>query len=143
MRRNKAVSRAVRVPDRHVLSSSRPVERHELHVDESGIPHKPDKTAHHMSGSAPASAAPGRISSHVRALLLAHIEYPRPARRRGWRGLGTFQLLIVREGVRRVTMLASTGHGLLDQAAVRGLMDAGRIPLKDGVYDLPVEFRLQ
>lgn len=142
MTRNKAVSRVARVPDRHV-PSPRPVERHKLHVDESGTPRRPAKTTHHMSGSAPAPAAPGRISSRARALLLAHIEYPRPARRRGWRGLGTFQLLIVREGVRRVTMLASTGHGLLDQAAVRGLMDAGRIPLKDGVYDLPVEFRLQ
>ncbi len=142
MTRNKAVSRVARVPGRHV-PSSRPVERHQLHVDESATPRRPAKITDHTSASAAASTAPGRISSRARALLLAHIEYPRPARRRGWRGLGTFQLLIVREGVRRVTMLASTGHGLLDQAAVRGLMGAGRIPLKDGVYDLPVEFRLQ
>lgn len=85
----------------------------------------------------------GRIPSRTRALLLAHIEYPRPARRRGWQGKGEFQLLIARNNVRKVKVLASTGYQQLDQAVRRGLLAAGRIPLGDGMYKLPVEFRLQ
>ena len=85
----------------------------------------------------------GRISPQVRSMLLASITYPRLARRRGWQGKGEFQLLIARQNVRKVRMLASTGHRQLDQAATHGLLAAGHIPLGDGIYKLPVEFRLR
>jgi len=143
IKHGKTIAQAIQAPEHHD-SLAHPVERRESHVVASDASHGPVKAVHHMPTDLVSSfAAPGRISSRARTLLLAHIGYPRPARRRGWKGLGTFQLLIVHEGVRKVTMLASTGHGLLDQAAVRGLMAAGRIPLLDGIYDLPVEFRLQ
>jgi len=88
-------------------------------------------------------AMSGQMSSRIRSLLLAHIEYPRPARRRGWQGKGEFQLMITRKNVHKVKMLASTGYRQLDQAAKRGLLAAGHIQLDDGIYNLPVEFRLQ
>lgn len=104
---------------------------------------KQDNGVQGAPSRATAVAMPGRIPSRTRSLLLAHIEYPRPARRRGWQGKGEFQLLIARNNVRKVKVLASTGYHQLDQAVRRGLLAAGRIPLGDGIYKLPVEFRLQ
>jgi len=96
-----------------------------------------------MHVHAVATNVSGHISSQARSLLLANIEYPRPARRRGWQGTGEFQLQIARKSVRKVKVLASTGYRQLDQAARRGLLMAGNVPLGDGIYKLPVEFHLQ
>jgi len=93
--------------------------------------------------SPPVPASTGRLTAQAQSMLLASIAYPHMARRRGWQGKGEFRLLIARKNVRKVSVLASTGHRLLDQAARQGLLAARRVPLDDGMYKLPVEFRLQ
>jgi len=93
--------------------------------------------------SPPVPARTGHLTAQAQSMLLASIAYPRLARRRGWQGKGEFQLLVARKNVRKVNVLASTGYRLLDQAARRGLLAVRRVSLDDGMYKLPVEFRLQ
>ncbi len=86
---------------------------------------------------------PPSMSAAAQAMLLANIRYPRLARRRRWQGKGEFQLAIVSQSIRNITMLVSTGHAVLDRAVQRGLSGVDHIPVADGQYRLPVEFRLQ
>jgi len=90
-------------------------------------------------------AAPGvrSMPASAQSMLLANIRYPRLARRRGWQGKGEFQMAIVSQSIRNITMLVSTGHAVLDRAVQRGLSGVDHIPVADGQYRLPVEFRLQ
>ncbi len=90
-----------------------------------------------------ASSMPYRMPASVQSMLLAHIHYPRRARRHGWQGKGEFQLAIVSQSIRNITMLVSTGHAVLDRAVRRGLASVDHIAIADGQYRLPVEFRLQ
>jgi len=102
--------------------------------------------ADHLSTSHGESAQPHQPSPMAvgaQSMLLANIHYPPQARRHGWQGVGEFQLAIVSQSIRNITMLASTGHDILDRAARRGLISVSTIPVPDGLYRLPVEFRLQ
>jgi len=76
-------------------------------------------------------------------MLLANIQYPPMARRHGWQGAGEFQLDIDSQSIRNITMLVSTGYAVLDGAVRRGLASVEHVPVADGQYRLPVEFRLQ
>jgi len=89
------------------------------------------------------SHQPATMTAAARSMLLANIHYPPMARRHGWQGVGEFQLDINRQSIRHVTMLASTGHAILDRAARLGLASVDHVPVADGQYRLPVEFRLQ
>jgi len=114
----------------------------------------PGQVAHELAGSTnnplrtghSESAAPHKLSfmpASAQSMLLASIHYPRLARRHGWQGKGVFQLAIVSQSIRNITMLGSTGHAILDRAARLGLASVDHIPVVDGKYRLPVEFRLQ
>ena len=78
------------------------------------------------------------------------LAYPDEARRRGWQGLVLLRLHINTTGrVTRVELIRSSGHAVLDEAAVRAVREwqgqpshvAGR-PVAS-VEVLPVRFRLQ
>lgn len=79
----------------------------------------------------------------MQSMLLANIHYPAQARRHGWQGAGEFQLDIDSQSIRKITMLMSTGHAILDRAVRRGLGSIEHVPVANGQYRLPVEFRLQ
>jgi len=83
------------------------------------------------------------MPQHIQAEIAARVSYPRQARRRGWQGEAQFLLNINEQTVRAVTMLASTGYPILDRAAQRGLSSVNHIPLSNGLYHMPVSFRLQ
>jgi len=83
------------------------------------------------------------MAADVQSMLLTNIHYPAQARRRGWQGAGEFQLDIDSQSIRKITMLMSTGHAILDRAVRRGLGDIEHVPVANGQYRLPVEFRLQ
>ena len=85
----------------------------------------------------------GDVPTALQAQMLAHVRYPRVARRHGWQGRAEFELRIYQQNVDRVTLLASTGFPLLDQAARRGLVSARDLPLSNGRYRMPVVFALR
>ncbi len=90
-----------------------------------------------------AAHLPSTLAAEAQAMLLANIHYPPQARRHGWQGAGEFQLDIDSQSISRVTMLMSTGHAILDRAVRRGLDNVEHVPVANGQYRLPVEFRLQ
>jgi len=106
--------------------------------------------ARHVAASLPVShgepatphASPS-MAANVQSMLLANIHYPAQARRHGWQGAGEFQLDIDSQSIRNITMLVSTGHAILDRAARLGLVSVNHVPVANGQYRLPVEFRLQ
>jgi len=79
----------------------------------------------------------------VRNHLLSHVQYPHQARRRAWQGITQLSLHIQQQHIHEVVLLASSGYPVLDRAAQQGLALIDTIPLADGIYHLPVEFRLQ
>ena len=99
----------------------------------------------------PRPATPGpRLEAALRLRLAEHFRYPPLARRRGWEGTVRLGLRIEPDGrLTRVRVLASSGYGVLDRAAVRALARVGRVPEAAGwlggrPFDmvLPVEYRL-
>jgi len=83
------------------------------------------------------------MAAGAQSMLLASIHYPPMARRHGWQGVGEFQLDIDSQSIRNITILVSTGYDVLDRAVRRGLASIEHVPVADGQYRLPVEFRLQ
>jgi len=79
----------------------------------------------------------------VRNHLLSHVQYPHQARRHAWQGITQLSLHIQQQHIHEVVLLASSGYPVLDRAAQQGLALIDTIPLADGIYHLPVEFRLQ
>jgi TonB family protein len=96
---------------------------------------QPDISSDASSGA----TVPQDIQKHI----LAQVHYPMQARRRGWQGRAEFQLNVYQQSIHAVTLLASTGHPILDRAARRGLTSMRQIPLSNGLYRMPVVFRLQ
>jgi len=83
------------------------------------------------------------IPQNIQKTILAQVYYPKQARRHGWQGGAEFQFNVHQQTIHEITMLASTGHPILDRAARRGLTSVNRIPLSNGLYRMPVVFRLQ
>ncbi|MDQ6991848.1 MAG: TonB family protein [Mariprofundus sp.] len=83
------------------------------------------------------------LPSSIQKNLLAHVHYPRQARRHGWQGRAEFELSVRQESIAAVRLLASTGYPILDRAAQRGLSAVQQIPLANGLYRMPVLFQLQ
>jgi len=83
------------------------------------------------------------IPQHIQAQMLSYIHYPRVARRRGCEGRAELQLYISSQHIEHIKLTQSTGYELLDKAAIHGLVSMTMITLKDGMYRLPVVFRLQ
>jgi len=96
-----------------------------------------------IKASLPVSGQTTVIPQHIQADIIARVHYPRQARRRGWQGEAQFLLNINAQSIQAVTMLASTGYPILDRAAQRGLSNVNNIPLSNGLYHMPVSFRLQ
>lgn len=88
-------------------------------------------------------ATAASLSEDTKAMVMAHIRYPRMAQRMGWQGVASFDLDIRSQQLARLDLRRSSGYEVLDQAAMRGIRAIGSLPLADGVYQLPVEFRLQ
>jgi len=86
---------------------------------------------------------PGAMPADVQQMILTRISYPRQARRKGWEGRATFHLAVREQKLTRLDLFLSSGFAMLDRAAMRGLQDVKRLPLANGLYSLPVEFRLQ
>lgn len=75
--------------------------------------------------------------------------YPRDARRQGWEGAVVVRLQVgVRGDVKATTVQKSSGHALLDEAAIRGVQPWRFHPAKDGeipipsTVDVPIQFSL-
>ena len=86
---------------------------------------------------------PGAVPADVQQMILTRISYPRQARRKGWEGRATFHLAVREQKLTRLDLFLSSGFAMLDRAAMRGIKDVKRLPLANGLYSLPVEFRLQ
>lgn len=96
------------------------------------------------SGTAPRRPAPSPLAQAQQALA-RHVYYPEEALERGLQGEVRVLLLLDERGaIRRATLASSSGHALLDQAALAAVATLGRLPGL-GVQELilPVEFRLQ
>jgi len=97
-----------------------------------------------QSSEESAAASSGAvIPRHIQKTILAQVHYPKRARRHDWQGRAEFQFNVQQKTIHKITMLASTGHPLLDRAARRGLTSVNQIPLSNGLYRMPVVFRLQ
>ncbi len=83
------------------------------------------------------------VPDRVRAILMRAIRYPWIARKNGWQGRCEFAIQVRNERIAHLAMLRSTGFRVLDRAAEKGILSVARIPLADGRYRLPVEFRLR
>jgi TonB family protein len=111
------------------------------------IPENHDTPAAASPSQAEAEAAPqdgpAVVPMHVQRQLLARVHYPRVARRHGWQGRVELQLDIRQQSIQEISTLVSSGRPVLDRAARRGLKQVGYIALADGLYRMPVTFRLQ
>lgn len=100
------------------------------------IAHKqPEKSSHKRGASV--------VPQHVQRQILAEVHYPRQARRRGWQGSAEIQFDVHQQSIQAVRLLASTGYPILDRAAQRGLSAVQHISLSNGLYRMPIVFRLQ
>lgn len=91
-----------------------------------------------------------RLQARLRDALAPYFVYPPLARRQGWQGEVTVALRVETDGrLSGIHLLASSGHGLIDRAALRTLRDIPRLDdidgwLENGHFDmvLPIEYRL-
>jgi TonB family protein len=98
---------------------------------------------HQLATDQPDISSGATVPQDIQKHILAQVHYPMQARRRGWQGRAEFQLNVYQQSIHAVTLLASTGHPILDRAARRGLASMRQIPLSNGLYRMPVIFRLQ
>ncbi|NWF37595.1 TonB family protein [Mariprofundus sp. NF] len=123
---------------------------------ESPLPERPQKTTPQALKQSPevvkttvvvepeSHAVTGAsMPSDVQQMILSHISYPRKARRKGWQGNAMFNLAVHEQKLARLDLSLSSGHSLLDRAAMRGIRAIDHLPLANGTYRLPVEFKLQ
>ena len=110
----------------------------EAPLSDSELPQEQASVAH-----TPTSTNPGTMSADVEQMILTQISYPRQARRKGWEGKATFHLDVREQKLAHLDVFHSSGYELLDRAAMRGIRAIDHLPLANGLYRLPVEFRLQ
>lgn len=114
--------------------------------------------ASQSAGAAPATASPvvgaQEAVALIEAIPLAGENpppiYPRLARQRGWEGLVALRVRVSATGeVLEVWVEHSSGHGVLDQAALTAVKSWRFRPARDGVRAVagvarvPIEFRLR
>jgi len=91
-----------------------------------------------------------KVRSALMEALLPHFDYPPVARRRGWQGRVNVGLHVEADGdLTRIRLVESSGHALLDGAAVRNVTKLRSIPrvaqwLEGNGMDvvLPVRYQL-
>ena len=112
-------------------------------------------------GAAPGSASDGqqqlnsvaryrRVRTALEKALLPRFDYPSVARRRGWQGRVRIGLHVEADGdLTRIHLLESSGHALLDRAAVKNVTELRNVPAVTQWLDgldmdviLPVSYRL-
>jgi len=74
--------------------------------------------------------------------IMAKVHYPRQARRRGWQGKVQLQFSVQQHHIQNIVLLHSSGYPLLDRVACRDLRQVSQTFLADGVYQMPIVFRL-
>jgi TonB family protein len=92
----------------------------------------------------PFAPSPEARLDEIRRRVQAAVVYPRRARELGLEGTARIQFEIGADGLARdVATVESSGHALLDRAAERGALDAGRLPPLYGRIRIPVRFQLE
>ena len=92
----------------------------------------------------PLGPSPAERLDEIRRRVQAAVIYPERARDLGLEGTARIQFEIGSDGLARaVATVESSGHALLDHAAERGALDAGRLPALYGRIRIPVRFELQ
>jgi protein TonB len=99
-------------------------------------------------GDAPAEFGP--YLARFRRLIQEHVVYPLAARRQGLSGRVELEVLLDPAGrVRAVTLVTSSAHGLLDEAAIEAVRRVPSVPMPEHLprrilrVRLPVIFELQ
>jgi protein TonB len=93
---------------------------------------------------APAGPSVAERIAVIRERLQAALVYPVSARRRGLEGTSRIQFTIGPDGhARDVRTEATSGHYVLDQAAERCAVDAGKLPRVLGRLEVPIRFSLE
>src|SRR5439155_9911650 len=99
-------------------------------------------------GEAPAEFGP--YLARFRRLIQEHVVYPLAARRQGLSGRVELEVLLDPAGrVRAVTLVTSSAHGLLDEAAIEAVRRVPSVPMPEHLprrtlrVRLPVMFELQ
>jgi protein TonB len=83
-----------------------------------------------------------RATEAVRKKLAEYVFYPEQARRLGIEGTVTLFVELAADGrVEDVRVVESSGHAILDNAAVKGFYAVGRFPGESGYWDYT--FRLE
>jgi len=92
----------------------------------------------------PLGPSPHERLEEIRRRVQAAVAYPPRARELGLEGTTRIQFEIGADGLARdVATVQSSGHELLDRAAERGAIDAGRLPQLYGRIRIPVRFELK
>jgi TonB family protein len=92
----------------------------------------------------PLGPSPRERLDEIRRRVQAAVAYPPRARELGLEGTTRIQFTIGADGLaREVATVESSGHALLDRAAERGAIDAGRLPPLYGRIRIPVRFELR
>jgi TonB family protein len=92
----------------------------------------------------PLGPSPPERLDEIRRRVQAAVIYPERARDLGLEGTARIQFEIGSDGLARaVATVESSGHALLDHAAERGALDAGRLPPLYGRIRIPVRFELR
>jgi len=97
-----------------------------------------------------AAARYRRIQAELHKALLPRFDYPSAARRRGWQGRVRVGLHVEADGdLTRIHLVESSGHALLDRAAVKNVTELRNVPAAAQWLDgldmdmiLPVRYRL-
>jgi periplasmic protein TonB len=96
------------------------------------------------------TAEMGSVRSKVRAGNNPRPEYPRAAREAGWEGTVILRVLVLPDGsAGNVTLHQTSGHSILDEAAISAVKDWRFIPAMDGNFPmqsavhLPIRFDLK
>ena len=91
----------------------------------------------------PLGPSPQARLDEIRRRIQAAVVYPQRARELGWQGTSRIQFRVGNDGLaREVSTVGSSGHALLDRAALRSARDAGQLPSLYGWIRIPIEFDL-
>jgi TonB family protein len=92
----------------------------------------------------PLAPGPHERLAEIRRRVQAAVAYPTRARELGLEGTARIQFEVGTDGLaREVATVESSGHALLDRAAERGALDAGRLPPLHGRIRIPIRFDLR
>ena len=102
------------------------------------------------TGADAGEALRAQLRGRLQNALVAHFNYPLIARRRGWEGVVRVGLRVEPDGqLSGLRVIDSSGHALLDRAALDSLQQVGRLPdVMDWMQGrrldmvLPVRYRL-